>query len=796
MAEKVKDFFTFYFIESHLKDIGNAEIIIESSYKCLSPIRKIMEKEFKDKKKEVFIISVYGIDFKPSLIKKKEIKEMNKIQALLIKICLKIEKNKFESEFYINTTKDIFHPNVKFEMEKKVFGKDIPPPIKYELSNLEIIQIFNDALVMKERKKNNDPTFIELIRYGYNLIVQMKSIELVLYLMIYVNILNGNDLKLIKGIFDIFQLEKLTRPLKPNDLAIYHEKLDILYNEQVQIFEKIKNVDKFDLQVYLEKFYTIYLYAFYIVENYESCQHILTDLRDNNPFDKLILPKLYLSGYNLFYRNIPITDDLKNSLMGKFIDTSKNYSELLTSFSYIKEYVKKDFITVLLIINDNFPKIHELCYKRNLPLKINDYIEQNQNDDLSKIQYHLDIIVQKKLENNFKTIDFDINMWDFYISNNNNKNFWEYLKSKLIIASLNYNDILAALSYIIKYTNKDFIEMLDLLIINYDKIRFICMKEKKSINISDFIVQNLNDNKDKLKECLNFIISEKLKDQYETILFHINIWNYYVFNKYQLDFLTFLEINLYKQAINSKDICDCIEFSSNFRSKSFSSLLEIIKYNFDQIQNILKNENTNINIEKYIYQQPQSDDLLKIKELVKAIIEKELLSLHCSIIFNENIWVPYIQTNDLNILRLIRIIFYECKKMQPTLNEDVIALPKKIHDAGFNEIQKGILINNKMLEFLGNEEAFYVDKQINTCQAQANNNTLEINNLKVENMNLKQQLNNANASIVNLGKENTLLRNTINNLQTQINTLSREFTDVTARCSKLESKVRSLEWRS
>ena len=87
----------------------------------------------------------------------------------------------------------------------------------------------------------------------------MKSIELVLYLMLYVNILNGNDLRLIKGIFDIFQLEKLTRPLKPSDLSIYHEKLDILYKEQVQIFEKIKKVEKFDLQVDLEKFYTIYL---------------------------------------------------------------------------------------------------------------------------------------------------------------------------------------------------------------------------------------------------------------------------------------------------------------------------------------------------------------------------------------------------------------------------------------------------------------------------------------------------------------------------------------------------------
>jgi hypothetical protein len=85
-----------------------------------------MEKELKDKKKQVFIISVYGIDFKPSLIKKKEIKEVKKVPSLLTKICLKIEKNKFESEFYINTTKDTFHPNIKFKMEKKLFGKIFP----------------------------------------------------------------------------------------------------------------------------------------------------------------------------------------------------------------------------------------------------------------------------------------------------------------------------------------------------------------------------------------------------------------------------------------------------------------------------------------------------------------------------------------------------------------------------------------------------------------------------------------------------------------------------------------------
>jgi len=60
---------------------------------------------------------------------------------------------------------------------KKIFGKDIPPPIQYQLSNLEIMQLFNEALVIKERKKNNDPTYIELVRYGFKLISNLMSIH-------------------------------------------------------------------------------------------------------------------------------------------------------------------------------------------------------------------------------------------------------------------------------------------------------------------------------------------------------------------------------------------------------------------------------------------------------------------------------------------------------------------------------------------------------------------------------------------------------------------------------------------
>ena len=83
------------------------------------------------------------------------------------------------------------------------------------------------------------------------------------------------------------------------------------------------------------------------------------------------------------------------------------------------------------------------------------------------------------------------------------------------------------------------------------------MREQKQIIIGDYIMQKLNDNQDKIKEDLNSIITQKLKDKYETIFFNVDIWNYYVFNNYQNDFLTFLEVKLYEQAINSKDIYDC-----------------------------------------------------------------------------------------------------------------------------------------------------------------------------------------------------------------------------------------------
>ena len=792
IIQKDKNYLTFYFIESHLKSLNNEiEINLESSHKYLRPLRKVLEKEIKNNKNIDFTISVYAVDFFPNLIKKKDIKLNTGYDSISVRISLKMNKNKFESKNYANINKYSFEPSIKFEDMKKVFGKNITPPDQLQLTNLQIIQLFNEALFFKERKTIKDPSYIQLIKYGINLIKSMKSYDLVLFLMLYKDILNGDDIQLIKEIFDIFSIEKIIKPLNPIILNTYHEKFELLYSDQVKISEKIRRIPLVNFISYMIKFYTIHIYLYYISENFENCERILIDLRDNNPFDKLIIAKIYLSEYSQFYRDIPISTELQNTLKAKFIYTSNNSNELIKAFTLISDYSKKDFVSILSIIADNYDKINEICIKTNTPLKINDFITQNPKDDLSQIQNYLGIITQKKLQNKFAAIDFRINMWDIYIPTQNK--FWEFLKSNLIIGSLNYDEMVKSLLYIIKFTKKNFIEMLELIVNNYDKFKDICKGEKKRIDINEYIQQNLKDDVEKIKNYLSLIVSEKLKENYEVIYFNVNIWIYYINNKFQNEFLIFLEKNFYENIINSKDIFDCLEFSSILKKKNFISVLEIIIKNFDKIQKILRNEKCIINIEKYINQNPKNDDISKIYDLIKTIIQKEKTNSYCSIKFNISLWQPYSLSDSLDTLKFIRKIIVECKIMEPGLNEDILNLGQKIHDIGFNEIRKGILFGDKLLSFLGEEETFYVNKEINKCHKKNKELENQINELKDENSKLKSGIEIMRNEIVNLSKENTNLKNQLFFAETRIGTLENNVRGTQTNFSYLDEKINKIE---
>ena len=785
--EVIKDYFSIYFIESHLKNENEEiELSIDTSIKYLEQFKKINQKIIKDNNND-FIVNVFSLNLKPNLIKKKEIKEIDKLKTINIKIYLKKNKSKFESINAINIEKDNFLTDLKFVIIKGWFGKEQSSPEQLDLTNLQIIHLFNESLLIKEKIKPIEKTYLNFIEFGLNKLNECDKYELEFYLILYINILNGDNYAYIKQIFDLFDIEKILKSKADTSLLQYQDKLDTLYKNQKLVLKKIEKIlqnniyDK-TLEYYLIKFFTIYIYFLYNLGLYQYLEEILKDIRDNNKIDNLILPILYISNYSNFYKKILISNEMKKSLINKFIYASKDYNNLLISFSYINEYVNKDFVNILFIITENYDKINEICIKEKKSLRINKYIKNNNNDDLNKIKEYLDIIINKINKYNFKAIEIDLDIWSFYLYNNNNNNFFIYLKHFLIQSSLNYNDIENVLNFLSKYENKNLISILEIIINNYNKIESICCNENKSINLKNYITQTNKDDYFKLKEYLEFILSHKKEKLYETISFDINIINFYIENNYPFDFLKFLETKLFQCSINYKDIYDSLIFSSKLNNKQIIPLLEELINNFENINSICKKENKFINLEKFICKNI-NDNLSKIKEYISIIINKEKLSLYNCIKFDIKIWIPYLDGADLDNLKFIKKIILICKEVDNTLDEESINLGQKIHDIGFDLIKTGKLSGEKLILFLGEDEAFYSEKK----------------NKKLENENniLKEKNIELNGKLDNLLKENKHLKNKVKVLESNIenldNKMNNKLQEINNENENMKNKLKRLE---
>ena len=786
--EGIKDYYTIYFIESHLQSENEEiEISIDSSIKYLEQLKKINQIIIKDNNQNDFIINVFSLNLKPNLIKKKEIKEIEKIKTINLKIYLKKNKTKFESNNLINIEKDNFLTDLKFVIIKGWFGKEQTSPKQLEISILQIVHIFNETLLIKEKIKTDDKIYLNFIEFGLNKLEESEKYELELYLILYINILNGNNYLYIKKIFDIFEIEKISKTKVDTSLLKYQDKLDNLYKNQIYLVEKLEKItqnniyDK-NLEYYLIKFYTIYIYFLYILGLYQYLEEILKDIRDNNKINNLILPMLYLSDYSIFYKSILISNEMKKSLINKFIYASKNYNDLLISFSFIKDYVNRDFVNILFIITENYDKINEICIKEQKSLQINEYVKNNNKDDLNKIKEYLNIIITKINKNNYKAIEIDLDIWSFYLYNINDNNFFNYLKYYLIQSSLIYNDIENILKFLSKYENKNFISILEIIVNNYQKIENICFNENKSINIKNYITQANNDDYSKIKEYLEFILSHKKEKNFETISFDVSIIKFFIEDKYPLVFLKFLETKLFQSSINYKDISDSLIFSSNLNEKQTTPILDIIINNFDNINYICKKENTFINLEKYI-SKSRNDELSKIKELISIIINKEKSYMYNSIKFDIKIWIPYLEGDDLDNLKMIKKIIIICKEVDNSLDEENINLGVKIHNIGFDLIKKGKLNGEKLILFLGEDEAFYLEKK----------------NKKLENENdlLKQKNIDLNDKVGNLLKENKILKNKVNILESNIENLYKKMNnkieELNGENVNLKNKIKKLE---
>ena len=520
----------------------------------------------------------------------------------------------------------------------------------------------------------------------------------------------------------------------------------------------------------------------------------MTELRDKNPYDKLILPKMFLSEFNNFYRSLKINLEIKMSLMAGYIQVSLTYENLLSAFSMISEYIKGDLNTIIATINQNYEKINDICYKSQKSLKINDYIVQKKEDDLAKIQENLINLGQNKLNKGYKAITFNNNLWDIYFKDGKNEIFLEFLESHLIQISLNLDEIREAFEYIIKYTKKSMADMMELFVKNYDKLEAICKKENKYINAQYYLNPNINDDPDAIIKYLDYIIARKIKAKFETINFKIDLWFFYINNNFNQDFQLYIEKKLFEGAFYYEDIMDCINYGISQRHKNFSLVLKLFIDNFEKINDFIQKKNEYLEITRYVEFKEAQDNLDEIYRLISELINLEKIKGYKTFNFPIQIWEPYSRRKDLDYLRLIRKIIIKLSEMDNTLNENDLQLIQKIHDTGLMYIKERKLSGNNLLEFLGYEEIFYNQAQFNffttmnlILKAEITKNLEEINLLKEQNENLVSRLEHCENKIDDLKKENTELINRINECESDIKSNSRNIRDC-------ESDIRNLKY--
>jgi hypothetical protein len=652
-----------YFLETHLENEDTSIVInVDPKNKNVISLVQIYHKVIDDNKNYVY--NVYRITTKDLDMTNKNI-ELN--------IYLRKDKTDFESKHSIDLHKNNFLGLIKFKNYKGWLGT-YKAPLYFELSQFQIINILNEALLINEKIKSTNIIFYDFIDYGLNLYNKCSQNKLELYLLLYINIINGNYDLLIEKIFELFEINERNINYNYIYLSKYKNELDNFYRNQNNIIEKFlfcinNNIFTKNLEFYLKRFYTIYIYVLHLTKEYEKIENIFKDLLDNK-YDNLILSKLYLSTCHSFYKKLLISNEIKLRLINKLIDSSENYHKLLLAFSLISEYVNKDFVKILEIICQNYGKINDLCFGGKIQITIEDYINQKSNDDLNKIEEYLKILLTNKKRIQFSPLHFSNDIFFYFIEINNNSKFISFLENILIETSISVKDLQQYLTFSSKIRNNDIILVLELIINKFEIFNSICEKQNEYFSLSDYIKQN------------------------------------------------------------------------------------------------------------------PKDDLIKLKNLISIIVEKQKSVYYNCIEINIELFKLYSENNDFEYLKLLQSIINIIKTIDK-LDEESIDLPYKIHNAGIKLIKEGKMDNEKLILFLKEDEMLYNEKKI--CDLVTITDFLnKENNLRKEQCMLLENENKLRKEqIENLKKEISYLKNSNEYLVSKIDSLKLDN-------EKLHSKINSL----
>jgi hypothetical protein len=505
-----------YFIESHLiSEDKSIEISLDSKDSSISNLIKIHQEEFKS-----YFINIYKFNLNPSLVDRKNIKYTHINKMIEIKIILTQNKCIFKSINLVDLENDTFLGNLKFSEYKWYLGMKYQPPINALLTDLEIINYYISTLITKENKHKSDLCYGALINYGINLLNNGSKYDFNLFILIYINAYYNEKENMIQKILDTFDIDKII--INNNSSLSYLDELENIYRNQYYHIEKLENKSV----IYVIKFYTIYIYFLNILNQKEKLSNFLYELIDNNKYDKLILPKLFLSKYFSFYKTLIIPDDIKIKLINNFINVSSSYNDILNSFSLISEFTNKNFIEILTCIYNNYDKIYKICYeqKRQIILKEYYYQKITDKDKLSTIKNCLDFIITKKTELNYDPIKIDISAYIYFIHNYYDKEFLYFIENKLLDNFIKFEDIEDALLFSSQLRNKQFIPLLETI---KKKIKIICKICKQSgeiIDINKYIQKSEKDDLIQIKDLISFIVENELEESYLFIDFNVKIW--------------------------------------------------------------------------------------------------------------------------------------------------------------------------------------------------------------------------------------------------------------------------------
>ena len=359
-------------IEYYLED-NNKVINLDKSF------TKILKNNNGD-----FTVSIYS-SFINKLDKSYFDKQSKKYKAIA---ALKYNGNTFKGIIYYKENKNNFIYDLKF----KENDQNISPPIYLNFTKMEQLKLYSELL--KESKiKQGEPLSKDLL-IDSQLFLIGNSYYFDFYLGIFKQCYSQKEIKTLLLMF------KLDRVILPKEMEVKY------YSSILKLIEKKPNIiikyisEKDNKEKYYKNFYTLLLF---FNSNYDSEE--LSSLLSKKELWKYYVEILPMN-HKYFY-NISLPEELINEILKQ---KNLTYEIIKGTFSYIDSFEK-----ILIIINKNIVMISECLKKEGKKLKLSEFINTKEKDNIKIIGSEIEKILKYQSERKEEFIIFEKDFLKKYI---------------------------------------------------------------------------------------------------------------------------------------------------------------------------------------------------------------------------------------------------------------------------------------------------------------------------------------------------------------------------------------------